>query len=56
MADTNSWCRLHYAEHRQALTSIRVSSRAVHYGEPAEPDDPQDLILERSHLEEVLSR
>ena len=45
-----------YAELRQALTSIRVSSRAVHFGERPAPDDLQDLILERSHLEEVLSR
>ena len=41
-----------YAELRQALTSIRVSERAVAFGERERPDDPQDLILERSHLEE----
>ena len=29
-----------YAELRQALTSIRVSSRAVHFGERPAPDDP----------------
>jgi aminoglycoside phosphotransferase (APT) family kinase protein len=43
-----------YAELRQALTSIRVSSRAVHFGERATPADPQDLIMDRTHLEEVL--
>ena len=43
-----------YAELRQALTSIRVSSRAVHFGERDMPDDPQDLILDREHLEEVV--
>lgn len=43
-----------YAELRQALTSIRVTSRAVHFGERDEPDDPQDLIIDRDHLEEVV--
>jgi len=43
-----------YAELRQALTSIRVSSRAVHFGERAAPEDPEDLILQRDHLEGVL--
>jgi len=43
-----------YAELRQALTSIRVSSRAVHFGERDRPDDPQDLIIDRQHLEEVV--
>jgi len=44
-----------YAELRQALTSIRVSSRAVHFGERAAPDDPQDLIIDRDHLEAVIA-
>jgi aminoglycoside phosphotransferase (APT) family kinase protein len=44
-----------YAELRQALTSIRVSSRAVHFGERPVPDDPQDLIMDRVHLEGVLT-
>jgi hypothetical protein len=44
-----------YAELRQALTSIRVSSRAVHFGERPPPDDPQDLILERDHLRAVVA-
>ena len=43
-----------YAELRQALTSIRVSSRAMHFGERAAPADPQDLIIDRAHLEEVV--
>jgi aminoglycoside phosphotransferase (APT) family kinase protein len=43
-----------YAELRQALTSIRVSSRAVHFGERPAPEDPQDLIMDRAHLEELL--
>ena len=43
-----------YAELRQALTSIRVSSRAVHFGERDAPQDPEDLIMQRDHLEEVL--
>ena len=44
-----------YAELRQALTSIRVSSRAVHFGERDAPDDPQDLIIDRDHLEAVIA-
>jgi aminoglycoside phosphotransferase (APT) family kinase protein len=44
-----------YAELRQALTSIRVSERAVAFGERERPDDPQDLILERGHLEGVIT-
>jgi aminoglycoside phosphotransferase (APT) family kinase protein len=46
---------LAYAALRQALTSIRVSSRAVHFGERGAPDDPQDLILDRQHLEDIVS-
>ena len=44
-----------YAALRQALVSIRVSMRAVHFGERAAPDDPQDLILVRPFLERVLA-
>jgi aminoglycoside phosphotransferase (APT) family kinase protein len=44
-----------YAALRQALTSIRVSSRAVHFGERERPDDPSDLILDRQHLEDLVS-
>lgn len=43
-----------YAALRQALTSIRVSSRAVHFGERPAPDDPADLILDRQHLTEAI--
>jgi aminoglycoside phosphotransferase (APT) family kinase protein len=45
-----------YAELRQALTSIRVSGRAVHFGEREPPADPQDLIQDRAHLEETVAR
>lgn len=44
-----------YAALRQALTSIRVSSRAVHFGERDMPADPEDLIIVRSELEDVLA-
>jgi len=47
---------LAYAALRQALVSIRVSTRAVHFGERDRPDDPQDLIMLRSHLEGLLER
>lgn len=46
---------LAYAALRQALTSIRVTLRAVHFGERPPPTDPNDLIIDRSHLEEILS-
>ena len=45
-----------YAALRQALTSIRVSSRAIHFGERPEPVDPHDLIMDRAHLEGLLCR
>jgi aminoglycoside phosphotransferase (APT) family kinase protein len=44
-----------YAELRQAITSIRVSGRAVQVGDRAAPDDPQDLIIDRAHLEELIA-
>jgi aminoglycoside phosphotransferase (APT) family kinase protein len=44
-----------YAALRQALTSIRVSSRAVHFGERPAPEDPQELIMQADHLEELLA-
>jgi len=44
-----------YAELRQALTSIRVTSRAVQDGERPAPDDPQDLIMDRHHLDGIVS-
>lgn len=44
-----------YAELRQAITSIRVSGRAIHVGEREAPADPQDLIIDRAHLEELIA-
>lgn len=46
---------LAYAELGQALTSIRVSMRAVAIGQVERPTDPQDLIMDRAHLEELFS-
>lgn len=46
---------LAYAALRQALTSIRVSMRAVHFGERAVSDDPEELIADRPHLERILA-
>ncbi|GAA4997891.1 phosphotransferase family protein [Yinghuangia aomiensis] len=46
---------LAYAALRQALTSIRVSCRAVHFNEREMPADPQDLIIVRSELEDILA-
>jgi aminoglycoside phosphotransferase (APT) family kinase protein len=46
---------LMYAELRQALTSIRVTSRAVHFGERQPPDDPEELIQDVQHLRAVVA-
>jgi aminoglycoside phosphotransferase (APT) family kinase protein len=46
---------LAYAALRQALTSIRVVSRAVAFGERPEPDDPTDLIMDRARLESIVA-
>jgi aminoglycoside phosphotransferase (APT) family kinase protein len=46
---------LAYAALRQALTSIRVAMRAVHFGEREPPTDVNDLIADRDHLEKILS-
>lgn len=43
-----------YAELRQALTSIRVCSRQVYFGERPPPSDPEELILQRDHLAAVV--
>lgn len=43
-----------YAELRQALTSIRVTTRAVHLGERAAPDELEELIMDRDHLAEAV--
>jgi aminoglycoside phosphotransferase (APT) family kinase protein len=44
-----------YAALRQALVSIRVSQRAIAFGERPEVSDPNDLILDRQYLEGMLS-
>ena len=44
-----------YAALRQALTSIRVSLRAVHFGEREQPDDVNDLVADRPHLERIIT-
>jgi len=46
---------LAYAALRQALTSIRVSLRAVHFGEREQPDDMNDLVADRPHLEGIIT-
>jgi aminoglycoside phosphotransferase (APT) family kinase protein len=47
---------LAYAALRQALVSIRVTTRAVHFGEREPPDDPSELIMDRAHLEGIVSQ
>lgn len=44
-----------YAALRQALVSIRVSQRAIAFGERPNVSEPDDLVLDRQYLEEMLS-
>jgi aminoglycoside phosphotransferase (APT) family kinase protein len=44
-----------YAALRQALVSIRVSQRAISFGERPAVSDPDDLVLDRQYLEGMLS-
>ena len=43
-----------FAALRFAIVSIRTSKRGIAYGTMEEPDDPDDLIMFRSLLEEML--
>lgn len=44
-----------YAALRQALTSIRVSQRAIHFGEREQPDDVNNLVADRPYLERIIA-
>lgn len=44
-----------YAALRQATIMLRIQSRAVHFGEAMQPDDPDDLIMHRASLEAMLN-
>ncbi|MFI7700902.1 phosphotransferase family protein [Nonomuraea sp. NPDC049480] len=45
-----------YAALRHGIIMARVWRRRIHFGEQAEPDDPDDLVLHRATIEELLSR
>jgi aminoglycoside phosphotransferase (APT) family kinase protein len=45
---------LAYAALRQGLTSIRVSERAIRFGERLPPDDREDLVMDRAHIERII--
>jgi aminoglycoside phosphotransferase (APT) family kinase protein len=49
-----SWY-IDYAALRQALVSMRVSQRAIAFGERPDVSDPADLVLDRQYLEDMLS-
>lgn len=43
-----------YAALRQATIMLRIQSRAVHFGEATQPDDPDEMIMHRASLEAML--
>ena len=43
-----------YAALRHATIMLRIQTRAIHFGQAAPPDDPDDMILHRSSLEAML--
>jgi aminoglycoside phosphotransferase (APT) family kinase protein len=45
---------LMYAALRHGIVMTRVQQRSIHFGEAAMPDDPDDLIMHRSTLEQML--
>jgi aminoglycoside phosphotransferase (APT) family kinase protein len=45
-----------FAALRFAIVSIRTSTRGIAYGLAEQPDDPDDLVMFRALLEEMLSR
>ena len=44
-----------YAALRFAIVSIRTSKRGIAYGTMEEPDDPDDLVMFRGLLEQMLA-
>lgn len=44
-----------YAALRHAVIMARIQRRAVHFGEAVAPDDPDDLVMHRLLLEELLA-
>ncbi|MCF6475113.1 phosphotransferase family protein [Nonomuraea sp. MG754425] len=45
-----------YAALRHGVIMARVWQRRIHFGELPSPDDPDDLVLHRATLEELLAR
>ncbi|MBV6759310.1 phosphotransferase family protein [Rhodococcus opacus] len=43
-----------YAALRQATIMLRIQERAIHFGQAAAPEDPDDLIMHRASLEAML--
>ena len=44
-----------YAALRFAIVSIRTSTRGIAYGSMEKPDDPDDLVMFRGLLEQMLA-
>ncbi|MFI7124101.1 phosphotransferase family protein [Nonomuraea sp. NPDC050153] len=45
-----------YAALRHGIVMARVWQRRIHFGEQPRPDDPDDLVLHRATIEELLAR
>jgi hypothetical protein len=43
-----------FAALRFAIVSVRTSTRGIAYGQSAQPDDPDDLIMFRGMLDAML--
>jgi aminoglycoside phosphotransferase (APT) family kinase protein len=46
---------LMYAALRHAVIMVRLQRRAIHFGEAVMPDDPDDLVMHRLLVEEMLA-
>lgn len=44
-----------YAALRHAIVMFRIQRRAVHFGEATMPEDPDDMVMHRQALEEMLA-
>jgi aminoglycoside phosphotransferase (APT) family kinase protein len=45
-----------YAALRHGIIMARVWQRRIHFGEMLQPEDPDDLVMHRATIEELLTR
>jgi hypothetical protein len=46
---------LTYAALRHAIVMARIKRRMIHFGEDQPPDDPDDYVMHRASLEQLLA-